>query len=172
MVTDTTWTERTLGTEIFTEGSISTESWTEVVAVGSGFYRGSSDTQTDQTPPVIITTSVHANVIGTNYARLDWDTDEEANCRVRVATTKPPAMATASAKTTTTGSITAPATNRGRTRYRTGSMAMVSRASICSVTLMVPSSAAIEAPTRPPTTRAVSTGPSSTTTDFPITVPR
>ena len=45
-------------------------------------------------------------------------------------------------------------------------------ASICSVTRMEPSSAAIAALTRPPTTSAVSTGPSSITTDFPMTVPR
>ena len=64
------------------------------------------------------------------------------------------------------------ATIRGTTRYRVGLIPIVSMASICSVTRMVPSSAAMEAPTRPPTTRAVSTGPSSITTDLPITVPR
>ena len=37
---------------------------------------------------------------------------------------------------------------------------------------MVPSSAAIAAPTRPPTTRAVSTGPSSMMVERRITAPR
>jgi hypothetical protein len=44
-------------------------------------------------------------------------------------------------------------------------MAIARSASICSVTFIVPSSAAIEAPTRPPTTSAVSTGPSSMITE-------
>ena len=51
-------------------------------------------------------------------------------------------------------------------------MPIAASASICSVTFMVPSSAAIEAPTRPPTTSAVSTGPSSITTERRITEPR
>ena len=48
---------------------------------------------------------------------------------------------------------------------------MASSASICSVTRMVPSSAAIDAPTRPPTMSAVSTGPSSMITERRITEP-
>ena len=54
-------------------------------------------------------------------------------------------------------------------RYFTGFVASVSRASICSVTRIVPSSAAIAAPALPATIRLVSTGPSpvieSATTD-------
>ena len=42
-----------------------------------------------------------------------------------------------------------------------GWVARVRKASICSVTRMVPSSAANAAPTRPATIKAVSTGPSS-----------
>jgi len=55
-----------------------------------------------------------------------------------------------------------PAMKRGATRYWRGSTAMERMASICSVTRMVPNSAHIEAPTRPVTMKAVSTGPSST----------
>ncbi len=54
-----------------------------------------------------------------------------------------------------------PAMIRGTTRYATGSYASVSRASICSVTRMVPISAVICAPTRPARTSPVSSGPSS-----------
>ena len=50
---------------------------------------------------------------------------------------------------------------RGTTRYCTGFTAMVSMASICSVTRMVPSSVAMALPERPTTNRAVSTGASS-----------
>ena len=64
------------------------------------------------------------------------------------------------------------ARDRGATRYLNGLVDSVIRASICSVTRMVPISAAIEAPTRPATIRPVSTGPSSrvieTTTTFGI----
>ena len=63
-----------------------------------------------------------------------------------------------------------PAIRRGATRYLKGLVARVSSASICSVTRMVPISAAMEAPTRPATMRPASTGPSSrvmeTTTTF------
>ena len=45
------------------------------------------------------------------------------------------------------------ATTRGPTRYLNGLVESVTSASICSVTRMVPSSAAIEAPTRPATMR-------------------
>ena len=62
--------------------------------------------------------------------------------RVSTETTKPPVMAMTSAKTVITGSISTAATKRGRARNRTGSMAMISMASSCSVTFMVPSSAA------------------------------
>ena len=48
---------------------------------------------------------------------------------------------------------------------------MASSASICSVTRMVPSSAAMDEPTRPPTMSAVSTGPSSMMTERRITEP-
>jgi len=45
-----------------------------------------------------------------------------------------------------------------------------SSASICSVTRMVPISAAIAAPTRPATMSAVSTGPSSRVSDTTTTL--
>ena len=48
---------------------------------------------------------------------------------------------------------------------------MVARASICSVTRMVPSSAAMALPTRPASIVAASTGPNSRTSDMLITAP-
>ncbi len=68
---------------------------------------------------------------------------------------------TASARIVSTGSMTNAAISRGTTRYATGSYARVSRASICSVTRIVPISAVMRAPTRPVSTRPVSSGPSS-----------
>src|SRR3990172_1862660 len=67
-------------------------------------------------------------------------------------------MPTRSAKMTRTGRTRVEATTRGTTRYLTGFVARVTSASICSVTFIVPSSAAIDAPTppqtiTPPTTR-------------------
>ena len=50
---------------------------------------------------------------------------------------------------------------RGPTRYFIGCVARVDSASICSVTRMVPISAAIAAPIRPATIKPASTGPSS-----------
>ena len=84
----------------------------------------------------------------------------------------PPAIAMASEKITMIGSIRVAATTRGRTSTRTGLTPIARIASICSVTFMLPSSAAMAAPTRPPTTSAVSTGPSSITVDLRITAPR
>ena len=81
-------------------------------------------------------------------------------------------MAKKSAKMTNVGSMKRPATKRGMARNRTGSMARVSRASICSVTRIVPSSAAMDEPTRPATTRAVSAGPSSMKTALLTPVPK
>ena len=87
-------------------------------------------------------------------------------------TNKPPIIATKSEKMVKIGSITIPAIYRGTARYLTGSSAIVSRASICSVTFIVPSSAAIAAPTRPATTIPVRTGPNSMITAFPTAVQR
>ena len=50
------------------------------------------------------------------------------------------------------------ATMRGTTRYFTGLVASVVNASICSVTFMVPISAAMAAPTRPAIIRPAITG--------------
>ena len=63
--------------------------------------------------------------------------------------------------TTTAGSMNAAATMRGTTRYFTGSVAMVSIASSCSVTFIVPISAAMAEPARPATMIEASTGTSS-----------
>ena len=53
------------------------------------------------------------------------------------------------------------AIRRGTTRYLIGLVASVVSASICSVTFMVPISAAMAAATRPATIRPAITGPSS-----------
>ena len=71
----------------------------------------------------------------------------------------------ASAQTVNSGSAITVATSLGTTRYRTGSTASVTRASSCSVTFIVPSSAAIAEPTRPATMSAAMTGPISRTTE-------
>jgi hypothetical protein len=52
------------------------------------------------------------------------------------------------------------------TSFRTGSLPSTLRASICCVTAIDPSSAAMPEPTRPVTIRAVSTGPSSRTMEM------
>jgi hypothetical protein len=57
--------------------------------------------------------------------------------------------------------MTSIARNFGVTRKRIGSIAMISSASISSVTFMVPISAANADPDRPMTTMAVIRGPSS-----------
>ena len=63
------------------------------------------------------------------------------------------------------------ATTRGTTRYWTGSVPSAVNASICSVTRMVPSSAAMALPTRPVTISAVRTGASSRVRDRATTLP-
>ncbi len=60
---------------------------------------------------------------------------------------------------------------RGTTSLRTGSAAIERMASTCSVTVIEPSSAVMPEPTRPPTISAVSTGPSSRTSDRATTSP-
>ena len=61
--------------------------------------------------------------------------------------------------------MVSPARIRGATRYFIGWVDSVVRASICSVTRMVPISAAMAAPIRPATMRPASTGASSRVTD-------
>ena len=63
------------------------------------------------------------------------------------------------------------AARRGATSFLTGSKAMERSASICSVTFIVPISAVMPAPIRPPTISAVSTGASSLVSDFETRVP-
>ena len=67
--------------------------------------------------------------------------------------------------------MTRVAASLGATSLRTGSAAIARSASICSVTFMLPSSAVMPAPIRPPTMSATSTGASSRTSDFETTVP-
>ena len=82
-----------------------------------------------------------------------------------VETMNPPITPRTSAITTSSGSAMIPASSRGATRYFIGLVDSVDSASIWSVTRMVPSSAAIAAPTRPATISPASTGPSSRVTD-------
>jgi hypothetical protein len=70
-------------------------------------------------------------------------------------------MPMVSATTTSSGSAITAAMRRGPTRYLYGLVDRVTSASICSVTRIVPSSAAIAAETRPATMRPARTGPSS-----------
>ncbi len=63
------------------------------------------------------------------------------------------------------------ARTRGTKRYWTGSVARETSASICSVTRIEPSSAAIALPARPVTMSPVRTGPSSRSIDSATTDP-
>ena len=69
------------------------------------------------------------------------------------------------------GSMTSEAASFGTTSLRTGSAPIARIASTCSVTFIVPISAVMPAPIRPPTMSATSTGASSRTSDFETTVP-
>ena len=81
----------------------------------------------------------------------------------------PPSTPRMSATSTSSGNAMVPASRRGATRYFIGLVDSVLRASIWSVTRMVPISAAIAAPTRPATINPASTGPSSRVTDSTTT---
>ena len=70
-------------------------------------------------------------------------------------------MPTKSAITVKTGAMTMPASIRGTTSLRIGSVPSARKALIWSVTTIEPSSAAMPEPTRPVSISPVSTGPSS-----------
>ena len=80
-------------------------------------------------------------------------------------------MPTKSATTVRTGAIKMPASIRGTTSLRTGSVPRARSAKIWSVTTIDPSSAAIPDPTRPVSISPVSTGPSSLIIDAPTSRP-
>lgn len=82
-----------------------------------------------------------------------------------------PPKPTTSAKRASTGMRITQARSRGTTSFFTGSAPRARMASICSVTAMAPSSAAMPEPMREPTTRAVSDGASSRVIDRPMTRP-
>ena len=84
---------------------------------------------------------------------------------------KPPRIPITSASTTSSGRPISSAHMRGTTSLRIGSAPSERIASTCSETVMLPSSAVMPAPTRPPTMRAVSTGPSSRTSEKATTSP-
>ena len=70
-------------------------------------------------------------------------------------------MPTKSEMTVSTGAMKMPASTRGTTSLRIGSVPSARSALIWSVTTIEPSSAAMPDPTRPVSISAVSTGPSS-----------
>ena len=70
---------------------------------------------------------------------------------------------------TSSGKTVIPASTRGATRYLNGLVERVTSASICSVTRMVPISAAMAAPMRPATIRPEKTGASSRVTEISTT---
>ncbi len=82
--------------------------------------------------------------------------------RSRVALTRqPPSTPTTSVTSVSSGASTAIATRRGITRKLAGSIDMISSASISSETFIVPSSAAMPAPTLAVRISAVMNGPIS-----------
>lgn len=73
----------------------------------------------------------------------------------------PPNMPIKSVNMVSTGSMIRAAQSLGTAKYLIGFTAKVCKASICSVTFIVPISAAVEEPIRPATMMAVRTGPNS-----------
>ena len=84
---------------------------------------------------------------------------------------EPPRMPTASATMVRTGRIRVAAMKRGTMRYLIGLAERVYKASICSVTFMVPSCAAMAEPARAATMIEVNIGPSSRVVERATTVP-
>src|SRR3984885_500642 len=82
-------------------------------------------------------------------------------CAYAPATSIPPMIEMMSARIVSSGSMMMSASKRGTTSMRVGDSPSDCRASICSVTTIEPSSAAMAAPVRPATTTAESIGPSS-----------
>ena len=80
-------------------------------------------------------------------------------------------MPTKLPRTVSAGSMIRVAASFGTTSFLTGSAAIERIASTCSVTFIVPSSAVIPEPIRPPTMRATRTGPSSRVNDLETTLP-
>ena len=87
----------------------------------------------------------------------------ELNPNLPVPTKYPPNIPIVSPTATNIGIATVAANNRGATRYFIGLVDNVTKASICSVTLIVPNSAAIDDETLPATINPPNTGPSSLT---------
>src|SRR5687767_830727 len=104
-------------------------------------------------------------------SRIPFVKSAEVRSSSQVEQIQPAAIPTNIAIPTMTGNMMVPATTRGTTRYACGSYDSVSSASICSVTRIVPSSAAMLAPTRPASARPVSTGASSIVMVFSTSVP-
>ena len=62
--------------------------YTDRGTVTNPFFQGSSETDTDTTPPVL--SNFHANVVSHTYVEFDWDTDEPATCRIQYDAANPP----------------------------------------------------------------------------------
>ena len=86
MVTSTTITERSaVSSPSYTERSaISSPTYTARDTITNPFYQGRTETETDQTAPVI--SNFHANCVSRTYVEFDWDTDEPATCWIEVGT--------------------------------------------------------------------------------------
>jgi len=79
--------ERSVDTQNWTERNLSTDSWTERSDLDLCYFVKNGETTTDQTAPTL--SNFYAIDIGTDYAIFDWETDEEANCRVDYSTAFP-----------------------------------------------------------------------------------
>jgi len=82
----TTFTERgSLDAVTFEGRELSTQVWTERGALDVLYCQTSGSTETTDTAGPVIS-NVHANKVGFTEVEIDWDTDEEANCRVDYGT--------------------------------------------------------------------------------------
>ncbi len=87
-------------------------------------------------------------------------------------TTEPPQMPIATKMMVNSGMLISPAQKRGATMRRSGSTAIISRLEICSVAFIRPISAVSAEPARPANSSAVTTGPSSRSSDSATIMPR
>ena len=120
MVTSTTITARgTISSPTYTaRGTISSPAFTARGTVTNPYYQGSTETETDQTAPVI--SNFHANVVSLTYVVFDWDTDEPATCHIKYGTD--PLVGTGTVVShdhliMTNRNITASGLARGKTYY-------------------------------------------------------
>lgn len=94
------------------------------------------------------------------------------NSNLSIVSITAPTIATTLENTASIGIIVTAATTRGILRYRFRSIAIISSASNCSETAIVPSCAAMAPPTRPAITSAVNTGVNSVKTTVAMELPK